>query len=403
MSQVGPELSVPSHVPLERVIDFDIYRDVGLLTDPYGRCVELLATAPEFFWTPRNGGHWVACGHRAIAEVYRNSDLFSTCSFGIPPPPVLPSKPMFIPSQLDPPEHGPYRALVNDLLGPKAVAQLEGQIRTLCIELIERVQPDRCCDFVAAVALPLPVLIFVRQMGLPQDRYASLARLASTYTNGETLEARQSALNEILDFLDRLLLDRERDPKNDWISRLLITKLNGERLDRNEIVLPMCATLFFGGLDTVKNALGHFMLVLAELPDLQARLAEDEAMIRKAIEELLRFRGLVNSPRVVRRDGEFMGGTIRRGEQVHICNATSGLDPKANRCPLEFDLTRDRPRHSAFGGGPHHCAGAPLARMELNVFFTEWFRRIPSFELTGKPVKFTPGIINAIDGVHLRW
>ncbi|WP_158511217.1 cytochrome P450 [Sphingobium sp. MI1205] len=359
--------------------------------------------APSFFWTPRNGGHWVACGYQTVSKVYRDFRVFGNDNLGIPKPPVMPARKAFIPSQLDPPEHAAYRRLVDTLFTPARLAAMEEDVRALCNSLIDEFIDKGRCEFVSQFALPLPVLIFLNRMGIPSDRYEELAGWVQEHNSGKTAEARLAALDRIASFM-RAILDRAIDGHHDdWVSELLQMRLGDQLLPRDDVVLPMAITIFFGGLDTVKNALAHIALVLASRPDLQTMIARREVNLANAVEELLRFRGLVNQQRIVRQDTAFEGAQIRVGEMVHICNGTSGLDPKANACPMAIDLERTGIKHNTFGQGRHFCAGAPLARLELRIFLEEWFARIPQFRLANDKIERSTGLINTIESLHLAW
>ncbi len=397
-------LVLPPHIPADRVLDFDLYRDPRVLANPLDFFAGLLKTAPEFFWTPRNGGHWVVMGHDAVDEAFHNYELFGSMQHGIPDPPNPPEQRMFLPIQMNPPEHGIYRSLLNPMFGPKAIWPLENSIRELCVELIEKVRSKGECEICEAVALPLPVLVFIRQMGLPEDRYEELAEWANQFMDGETLEIRQQAMGSFVQLLDDLLKEREARPRNDWMSKLLELKLDGKPLDRKTIVLPISNVLFVGGLDTVKNSLGHFLRILAGRPDLQKQLRDDPKLAPEAIEELFRVVGGTNPPRKIRRDGEFRGVSVREGEMAMICTATSGIDERFVKDPFEIDFSRKQKVHVSFGVGPHRCLGSNLARLDLKVFMEEWFSRIPEFKIKpGTAPTYACGPVNAIHDLHLVW
>ncbi len=396
--------SKASHVPSDRIVDFDMYADAGLRTIAQERYFEMLKGCPEVFWTPRNNGHWTVIGKDAVAEALQNYELFGNFYDGLPDPPDRSTKYTFIPIQMDPPTHTVYRQIIAPIFGPKAIAALEPEIRNLCIELTEKVKEKRECDFIQSVSLPLPVLVFMKQMGLPLDQYIELSKWAQTFLNGETLELRRQAFQSISQYLDGLLADREANPQSDWMSRLLSYELHGKKLDRNDVVLPMCRLLFVAGLDTVKNSLGHFVHILAGRPDLQRRMREAPHLIPDAIEELFRVLGGVSTGRRVKKDGNFRGMPVRYDELMLLVLPSVGIDEANVANPRTIDFDRELKPHLAFGAGPHRCAGSHLARLELRIFFEEWLSRIPEFRVRPltKPI-YTPGIVNAIDGLHLVW
>ncbi len=400
-----PLQAIPAHVPRNCVVDFDMYADPGLQTLGHARYREILANYPDFSWTPRNGGHWVVVGKDAVREAAANYELFGNHTESIPHPKERSKKLVFIPIQMDPPQHGVYRKLLNPMFGPKEISLLEGEIRSLCRELIDKVVDNGECEFIGAISLPLPVLIFMKRMGLPMDRYKELAGWAHLQVNGATGEIRAGAVRKITNLLSELLIERTKNPQDDWMTRLLSTELDCRRLDRIDEVLPISTVLFVGGLDTVKNALGHFVRLLAGRPDLQKRLREDRSVIPEAIEEIFRILGGgTSNPRLVRRDGEFRGVPVRKDELVLILWQTAGIDPTNVDNPDEIDFDRNLKPHFAFGAGPHRCLGSNLARLELRIFFEEWFARVPEFRIKpGTTSHLSPGSVFSIDALQLIW
>jgi cytochrome P450 len=135
----------------------------------------MLAEAPPVFWTPRNRGHWFAISHDACYEVARDWERFSSEFMPRPEleamlkamPAGFPHIPRARPISLDPPDHGKYRAALASTFGPKSIKALTEEIRGLAGRLIDGVADKGACDFIATVAEPLPVLVFLKMMGLP--------------------------------------------------------------------------------------------------------------------------------------------------------------------------------------------------------------------------------------------
>jgi len=394
----------PDHVPAELVRDFDYYGEPGLREKAQARYRELLGNYPDVFWTPRNGGHWVVMGRQAVHDAFRDWENFRNSGHtGIGGQPG-PAEDMFIPIQLDPPVHERYRALINPLLGPRAVKDMEGKISAFATELIDALEAKRECDFVETVSVPFPIKIFMAQMGLPLDRYREFADWVQTFQNGDTVDERNGALMRFLDLLTGLLRERQEAPTDDWMSQLLAMKLDGRELDVQKEVLPMAMLLFVGGIDTVRNMLGHAFRILADRPDLQAWIRQNPEGIPEALEELFRYLGGTSPPRRLGADIVFHGAPMRKNDMVALVTGTVGIDERAVDRPFEIDFERDQKPHAAFGTGPHRCAGSNLARLEMRIFIEQWFARIPEFriKLGASPV-FNPGVVNAIDHLIIEW
>lgn len=170
-----PVASQPAHVPDALVYDFDMYLDPALRADAHARVLDLARNAPPIFWTPRNRGHWVFLSHTANFHASRDFEAFSN-AFVKPSeveamragmPAGMPHIPKPVPITVDPPEHAALRGPLQSAFSPKAMLALKDGIRTLAVELIEKIRPKGACEFMAEVAEPLPVQVFLKMFGLP--------------------------------------------------------------------------------------------------------------------------------------------------------------------------------------------------------------------------------------------
>ena len=97
----------PAHVPESLVRDFDFYDIEGSEVDVHAAYVVVQRANPDIFWTPRNGGHWVATRGEDIVHIQTNPDQFSSETITLPKLPE--GTPRLIPIELDPPILGQYR------------------------------------------------------------------------------------------------------------------------------------------------------------------------------------------------------------------------------------------------------------------------------------------------------
>jgi cytochrome P450 len=392
----------PAHIPLDRVVDYDVYRGAlpetetelhhGLfsLAEKYGRGI---------FWTPHNGGHWFINDFELLFEAARKPELFSSTAMTIPPVPV---EPRLIPLFLDPPEHGLFRAPLMRQFTPGRILAMEAGIREFTNELIDAIEAKGSCDFVEAMAEPLPIKIFMRIMGMPLDRLREFREWILDMLSSDD-NRRVSSYANIAGLMDGLIRERQAEPRDDLISHLLTLDIGGRPITYDE-VQAYCLLLFAAGLDTVANAMAFAMHFMASRPDLQARLSADPALIPEAVEELLRKFGVPMPARTATCDFTFGGADIRKGERIMLMLPACNLDSKAFPDPIAFDLERKNKAHIAFNVGPHRCIGSHLARLELKVFWEEWLRRIPSFCLDpALPATYRSGLTLAIVDLGIAW
>jgi len=394
----------PDNVPAGLVFDFDIYAVPGSDEDVQAAYAAIQQRAPDIFWTPRNGGHWVATRGEDILAMQRDYGHFSHRHILIPPMP--PGTPRQIPLEMDPPEHSHYRRPLTQALLPSIVAQIEDHVRVIAVETIERLRPLGQCEFVEDFAKILPIHVFLGLVDLPREDKALLLPLAEDAVRGRTADVRGAAHEAVGHYLHKWVAERRERPGDDLLSKLVNVEIKGERISHHEAI-AYASLVLFGGLDTVVSMLAFFARFLAMHPDhrrqLTARL-DDDAFVKAAIEELVRRHGLANTARTIAADFTYRDIQFREGDTILPANLFVGLDDRINPDPLTVDFERAKPVHAAFGNGPHACPGAGLARRELRVFLEEWLRRIPDFGITPgtKPVLAT-GMVNGVLKLELSW
>lgn len=413
MNALSPAVPVPSHIPPEAVYDFDMRHDAALLGDPHRRVSELLREAGPLFWTPRNGGRWIALGHPEIFEASRDPERF-TSSF-IPEeqmaalmammPKDMPRIPQPTPITMDPPEHTKYRAPLQKTFSPRAAVSRIEEIRALTDELIDKVIDQGHCDFIPAIAEPLPVTVFLRMMGLPVSRLPEFRDLVHEFLE-KTLENEMNGaamLRKVADAVLPVILARKDDPSDDIISLLWATEIDGEPMTV-ELMEDYAVLLFIAGLDTVINGMGFGIRHLARHPELQAQLRANPERIPDAAEELLRRYSFTMPVRRVAKDTELGCRQLKENEWLVLFIPGADLDPREFPDPETFDMDRENKVHIAFGAGAHRCLGAHLARVELQVLYQQILKRLPEFRLDpAKPVTFHSGNIIAFDSLPIRW
>jgi len=340
------------------------------------------------------GGTMIA-RHEDVEFALRHAELFSSDMDAISIGNVRP----LIPLQINPPEHVKYRRLLDPLFAPKQVALLENDVRKLSNQLIDDFIDSGECEFNGAFAIPLPCTVFLRLLGLPLEDLDLFLQFKNNIIRPETRDQEEyekiqaETGQQIYAYFDKVLDERERQPRDDMLTGFLEADVDGNRLTREDI-LDICYLFLLAGLDTVTASVGCMVSYLAQHPEQRQRLVDDPSQIPGAVEELLRWETPVPGvPRVVAEDVELGGEHLEPGERVTVLLGSANIDEHGFPEPENVDFERPANRHLAFGGGVHRCLGSHLARLELRVALEQLHERIPDYSIKpGEEPQYTMGI-----------
>lgn len=393
------ETTVERTIPSSLVFDVDFFHPCALGEDIHQAWKKIQQELPPIFWTPKNGGHWIATRADDIEVMQKDFPRFSNRNSRLPqterPFPLLPL-------ETDPPEHRDYRLLIAPSFSPRALVEVEDEVRRVAIATIEELLPKGRCEFVMDFAKVLPIVVFLGMMELPVEDRFKLLPLADAMARAQDQEVATAARVKVGEYLNRWVEERTANPGNDPISKIATAKIRGVPLSRAEI-FGLCSLVLVGGLDTVASLMSFVAAYLAENPEQRRRLVDQPEIIPQAVEELFRRFGVVNQSRRITQDMELSGAPLREGDHILMPNMLVGLDDKHAE-PMVVDFDREGGHHGTFGAGPHKCPGAPLARRELAIFLEEWLKRIPDFEIVpgAKPI-MSAGTVNSLNELQLQW
>jgi cytochrome P450 len=295
-----------------------------------------------------------------------------------------PRPPMII--AMDPPRQQKLRKLVSKAFTPRRVATMEPVIRALTRKHLEPVMERGGCDFVQDFAAKLPMDVISTMMGVAERDQDMLREWADTLLHreegkSEIPQAGLEASGKMVRYFAEDLGRRRASPGDDLVSALLEAEVDGERLTDMEII-GFCFLLVIAGNETTTKMLGNAMLQLHRHPEQRAWLVEHPERIADAVEETVRFDNSSQMlARVLTRDIELHGTTMRAGRKVLLLVGSANRDERAIARPDEFDVRRAQQPHLAFGNGIHVCLGASLARLEGRVALEEVLPRMPRYEI----------------------
>ncbi|MFI6363618.1 cytochrome P450 [Nocardia sp. NPDC050630] len=287
---------------------------------------------------------------------------------------------------MDPPEHTRLRKLVVKAFTGRRVQALRPRAQQIVDERLDEIERSGSpADLVQLLALPLPVTVICEMLGVPpqdQHRFRDFSDtvLSTTAHTREQISAARAGLEE---YLTELVAQRRERPTDDLLGALVAARDDEDRLSEQELV-NLGIGLLIAGHETTANQIANFTYVLLTEREHWELLCGRPELVPSAVEELLRYVQLGSGgsfPRIATEDIELGGVEIRSGESVFVNTQAANRDETVFADPEELDLTRERNPHMAFGHGAHHCLGAQLARVELQVALSSLLQRFPTLHL----------------------
>ncbi len=322
--------------------------------------------------------------------------------------------------QMNPPEHGRYRGLTSPRFTPRAIRLLEGRMRAIAREVVDRaasraldgVLEARQCDFVVDVAARLPLAAIGEMLGVPHEDWEPLLRWANEVIGApdpefrrgrRTSETVDQARLELFDYFARLAAERRRAPRGDLTSAIATARLDGDLLPVKEM-LSYFFLLVVAGDETTRNATAGGLLAFIEHPEQWQRLRREPALMRSAVEEVLRWTSpLIQFRRVAAAESALRGQRICRGDVLALFYPSANRDEEVFADPDRFDIARQPNAHLAFGIGEHFCLGAHLARLELEAIFGQLVLRLEEVELAGPVQRLRSTFVGGIKHMPIRY
>jgi cholest-4-en-3-one 26-monooxygenase len=290
------------------------------------------------------------------------------------------------------------------------IGALERHIRDITVKIIDDSIAAGEVDFVVDVASELPLQVIAELMGVPQDDRHKVFDWSNRMIGSEdpeysvSEEMVQNAQIEMFMYAQQLADKRRADPEDDIISKLLSADIDGDQLSEMDFNL-FFLLLAVAGNETTRNAISHGMNAFLENPDQYQLLVDNPDLLDGAVEEILRWASpVMYFRRNVTEDLDYKGVPLKAGDKVSIWYVSANRDEDVFEDPFRFNIERAPNDHIAFGGGgPHHCLGANLARMEMRLFFEELTRRVPKVTSTGDVVRLRSNFIGGIKHLPVRF
>jgi len=387
--------------------DLGVLAAPSFLDDPYPVLAEWRARSPVWH---EPTGLWLAATYEQANQVLRDRRFGRIWHDRQPADRYEPFNLLHRNQMMEnePPVHTRLRGLVAKAFARGHIERLRPRVQQLCDKLLEAADPAGF-DVIADYAEPLPVAVIAELLGVPEQDQHLLRpwsqAIVAMYEYRRTREVEDRAIAASVEFatyMRELADERRRSPREDLVSHLVAAEESGQRLSGDELVAS-AILLLNAGHEASVNGFGNGIVALLQRPGELARLRGDTGLVETAVEEMLRF----DSPlqlfeRTAKEDVQVGEVTVPAGRKVAALLGGANRDPAAFPDADVFDVGRRPNHHIAFGAGLHHCLGAPLARMELQISLPTLLRRFPDLQLAGEPSRRPTFVLRGYREVPVR-
>ncbi len=358
-------------------------------------------------------GYWAITRHADVVDVSRQPLLFSASEGGIVLEDMDGQRLAMMRKMLlamDPPQHVEYRKQVSGEFKARVIAQLEGRIRTICRQIMDRAAEASEVDFVHDVCSHLPSQVIGELMGLPEADWPLIHQMSERNSGGQDPDINpdpddrgRASVEMAMYAIDFAQARRAAAATpDDLTSVILHADFGGEPMSDADFG-AFFVQLVTAGNDTTRTMLSSGLDALLDHPDQLALLRTDRSLIPSAVEEILRWANPLHYFRRTATADAVVGGTeIAAGDKLAMMYTSANRDEDVFVDPHRFDITRDPNPHLSFGIAEHFCLGVHLARLEGRVFFDELLDRFDSIERTGAPTRQRSNLNNSLKQLPVR-
>jgi len=324
---------------------------------------------------------WWIFKHSDTEEILEDHETFSNDV----------SSHLSVPNSMDPPEHTVYRELIDPYFSKEVIAQFSDDFQAISQTLVSSAVENSTIEAMSDLGFPYAARAQCAFWGWPTD-------LAETLVQW-TLENQQAARYQDRDRLSELakdfeslvqsIIEQQRSDSRQE-SPTITQSLIQEKIDGKQLSLKELTSIFrnwtVGEVGSLAASVGIILYYLVECPHILDHIKQaDSRGMDDALDEILRMHGpLVGNRRKATKETRIRGKSIKPGDTIYINWVSANRDEEVFRDPDVFDPNKNAENNLLYGKGIHLCPGAPLARMELRIFFEELLEQVTAIELPSK-------------------
>lgn len=297
--------------------------------------------------------------------------------------------------------HDALRLVWADAFRKPSLERLRPRIGEIVSRLLDpavaRLRQGEAVDVTTAICRPLPTIVILLMMGVPDEMMADVVRWSDAMADGgpayllgeaaarAAIARREDAKSALAEYLGDLLVERRARPKDDLVSALAHAEPARGLPDAH--LVQNLRQLLFAGNETTAKWLAHIFVAYGHDPDLQSEVAADRSLVSRVNDEVMRWQGVVGTLiRRVRGGPVTLGGVeLGDGDDITCLLTAANRDPRRFKDPETFDIHRPVEPNLGFGVGLHNCLGINLAKLEAETLFNGLFDRISGFRLAEPP------------------
>ena len=366
---------------------------------------------------------WAITKHEDIIEIEKQNELFindpRTTLMDIPTEDAIKEftggSHLLVRSlvHMDNPDHQLYRSLTQKWFAPPNLESLKKDIRNIAKEYVNKmVDHGNECDFAKDVAIFYPLRVIMSILGVPKEDEPRMLRLTQELFGGRDEDMirdeseTSSESNTITDFFEyftALTEDRRKNPTNDVSSVIANAQINNEQLGHLE-AMSYYVIIATAGHDTTSSSTAGGILALIENPEQLSKLKNNPSLMTSAVEETIRWVTPVkNFFRTATQNYDLKDRKIKKDDSILLCYPSGNRDEEIFDDPFEFKVDRSPNRHLAFGHGAHLCLGKYLAKIEMEIFYEELFKKIENIELNGEPEWVKASFVSGLKSLPIKY